>query len=82
MAIEPQLMPTFPAQLCCQSEGEQTTWLMANLHEQCELLEIVLLYHKDYCHPLPALLKAATCFQVGNLQGFIQGGCSPHYNVS
>lgn len=50
-----------PASL--KSEAEQDAWLMANLREQCELLEIVLLYHKDYFHPLPALLKAAKSFQ-------------------
>ena len=50
-----------------QSEEEHDSWLLANLHEQCELLEIVLVYHKDYYHYLPALLQTAKTFQVSQL---------------
>ena len=47
-----------------QTEEEQDTWLMANLREQCELLETVLLYHKDYNHPPPKILSTIKIFQV------------------
>ena len=37
---------------------------MQLLREQCELLELVLLYYKDYDHLTPDLCETAKRFQV------------------
>lgn len=39
-------------------------WLVQTLREQSELLELVLLYYKDYDHLTPDLTKTAKLFQV------------------
>lgn len=46
-----------------QGQQEEASWLIHVLKEQCELLEIVLLYFKDYTHTAPDLLATATRFQ-------------------
>ena len=64
--------------LCVTRQGQQeeAAWLIQMLREQIELLEIVLLYYKDYKHVAPELLKTASLFQS---MGF---GCKQHSRVS
>ncbi len=47
--------------LQCEREG---VWMVQNLREQTLLLEIVLLYHKDYKHSPLDLLQTIKTLQV------------------
>lgn len=50
---------------------EEGVWLVQLLREQCELLEIVLLYYKDYDHLTSDLCEAAKRFQVCILEAHL-----------
>ena len=50
-----------------QGQSEEGVWLIQVLREQTELLEIILLYYKDYDFLTPDLCEAAKRFQVINL---------------
>ena len=52
------VVSTNNSQLDCCIHGNCVSCL------QCELLETVLLYYKDFVHPAPELLKTAKLFQV------------------
>ena len=50
-----------------QGQSEEGVWLIQVLREQTELLEIILLYYKDYDFLTPDLCEAAKRFQVISL---------------
>ena len=47
-----------------QGQSEEGVWLIQVLREQIELLEIILLYYKDFDFLAPDLCQAAKRFQV------------------
>ena len=50
--------------IASQGQSEEGAWLIQLLREQCELLEIILLYYKDYDHVTSDLFVTAKRFQV------------------
>ena len=47
-----------------QTERQASVWLLQNLKEQCELLEIIFLYYRNVEHSPSSLLELATFFKV------------------
>ena len=48
-----------------QGEREESAWVMQSLRVQCLLLEIALLYYKDYHLPPSQLMHTIHTIQVG-----------------
>ncbi|XP_064649346.1 nucleoporin NUP188-like isoform X2 [Lineus longissimus] len=59
--------PNFETHGSAMNERQACIWLVQNLREQCELLEIILLFYKDFQHQAKDLLSTFTQFKK---QGF------------
>ena len=60
--------------LSVQTERQAALWLVQTLREQCELLEIMLLYYRNVDISACQLLGIVTKFKVSSLQRqFVQG---------
>lgn len=50
-----------------QNDRQICVWMVQNLREQCELLELLVLYYKNVEHPTESILHLLTLFKVTDL---------------
>lgn len=70
--ISEQNLPTATIAIAV-AEKQGSAWILSNLREQCELLELLLIYYKRTEHKLPDLVELLKLFKK---QGFGQWQCN------